>query len=413
MVVATDGLGLLKVREGTPLSRGDYAEKVVEYAKRLGPVKHVRGGGPDKFGIAMINFPFPDEFTLNERDPAGNLEKIRSSSWQVGIGMPTELEAFLAAGGICAPPTPFYDVPGFASRARPVRGALPSYNAARGGVSVPSVNTIDRADEGVTVIEADEDEQGGTFATKACRTVECATWTDTFIGIISHCLQVGNLNARTWPEGVALENDNLMAGWASTAETRLLNRIKALSVQSTTAHVYNAVHDFIYGVLRVKASIRFNLRAELDASYTALVPEYVIEMLQSDLAAQSSNEERYAAQSAIEGYLSRYGVNVVWVKDDVTGVTSFAAEAGGATDDFPDTVQYALFLNGTFLHLDGGSLELGLVRDSTLNETNDYELFGESFENVARIGPEQAARWVTATVCPSGAFPDAASVLSC
>lgn len=412
-VVASDGLGVLRVREGTPLSREDYGSKVIELAKRMGPVKHVAGGSEAKFGVAKINFPFPEEFTLNERDTVGNLEKIRASAWQTGIGMPTELEVFMASGGICAPPTPFYDVPGFASRARPVRDALPSYNAMRGGVSVPSVNTVDRADEGVTVIEIDEDEQGGTFATKACRVVECATWTDTFIGIISHCLEVGNLNARTWPEGVALENDNLMAGWASTAETRLLNRIKALSINGTTAHVYNAVHDFIYGILRVKASIRYNLRADLGATYTALIPEYVIELFQSDLAAQGANEERYAAQSAVEGYLSRYGVNVVWVKDDPTGTTSFAAESAGAVDDFPDTVQYALFLNGTFLHLDGGSLELGLVRDSTLNETNDYQLFGESFENVARIGPTQAARWITATVCPTGQFPDFASALTC
>ena len=42
-VVATDGLGVLKVREGTPISREDYGNKVIELAKRLGPVKHVRG----------------------------------------------------------------------------------------------------------------------------------------------------------------------------------------------------------------------------------------------------------------------------------------------------------------------------------------------------------------------------------
>jgi hypothetical protein len=283
----------------------------------------------------------------------------------------------------------------------------------RGGVSIPSVNTIDRADSGVTVIEIDEDEQGGTFATKACRIVDCATWTDTFIGIISHCLEVGNLNARTWPEGVALENDNLMAGWASTAEVRLLNRIKALSINVTSAHVYNAVHDFVYGIARAKASLRYNLRAELGATFTALIPEFVIELMQSDLAAQSVNEERYASQARIEGYLQALGVNVVWVKDVPTGVTAFGAESAGAIDNFPTTVQYALYLNGTFLHLDGGSLELGLVRDSTLNETNDYQLFGESFENVARIGPAQAARWITATICPTGQFPALATALTC
>lgn len=33
-----------------------------------------------------------------------------------------------------------------------------------------------------------------------------------------------------------------------------------------------------------------------------------------------------------------------------------------------------------------GPLELGIVRDSTLNLRNDYAVFGETFENVASLG---------------------------
>lgn len=418
-VVATNGLGILKVREGTEMGRDDYAKNVIELARRLGPVKHVRGGTEDRFSVAKIEFPFPDEMTLSERDQIGNLEKIRAVS-SAFLGQPSELEVFMAAGGICAPPTPFYEVPGFAVTDRPVRNGLPSYNAARGGISVPSVNIVDRTDDGVTIIEESDDAQGGTFSTKACRTVDCATWTDTFVGIISHCLEVGNLNARTWPEGVALENDNLMAGWAAAADTRLLNRIKALSVKSDTDHIYNGVHDLIYGIMRVKASIRSVLRAGREAQFTALIPEWVPELLVSDLAAQSQADDRYVGIAAVDGYLTRLGVTPVYYKDSpTTGVSQiFSAQAdggGGAmpTDDFPLVAQIGLYLNGTFLHLDGGSLELGLVRDSTLNETNDYQLFGESFENVARIGPAQAARWLNAEICPSGQFPALATALAC
>ena len=63
--------------------------------------------------------------------------------------------------------------------------------------------------------------------------------------------------------------------------------------------------------------------------------------------------------------------------------------------------------------MDGGSLELGLVRDSTLNSTNDFQMFGETFENVALLAPAQAARWISATVCPSGEFPALTTALSC
>jgi hypothetical protein len=36
------------------------------------------------------------------------------------------------------------------------------------------------------------------------------------------------------------------------------------------------------------------------------------------------------------------------------------------------------FPAGHFLHLDGGGLELGIMRDSTVNSSNDYEVFEEA-----------------------------------
>ena len=53
------------------------------------------------------------------------------------------------------------------------------------------------------------------------------------------------------------------------------------------------------------------------------------------------------------------------------------------------------------------------MRDSSLNETNDYQVFGEVFENVARIGPTQGALWVTSEICPTGQFPALATALAC
>ncbi len=418
VLVATAGLGSIKVRENTPLGRRDFAEAVANLAQSLGQVKHVRGGTEDKFPVARLDFNFPDAFTLGGGGMA-EMDKIRAVAWNF-LGLPdgaSEEDVFQAAGGICAPPTPFYDVPSFASRERPVRAALPSFQAARGGVSLPSVATIDRADSGVTVIEESADAQGGTFSAKSCRTITCATWTDTFVGIISHCLEVGTLNARTWPEGIALEEDNQMAAHAGIAEARLLNRIKALSIQpSSYGQPYNGVHGFIYAIARAKAGIRNRLRAASGATYTALIPEWVQEFLIADLAAQSHTDDRYVSEGQVARFFSNLGVMPVWYKDSpTTGATqNFAAEAGGTPlDDFPDNVQWGLYLNGTFLHLDGGSLELGLVRDSTLNAQNDHQLFGETFENVARVGPEQSALWLTNAICPTGTFPALATALSC
>jgi len=81
--------------------------------------------------------------------------------------------------------------------------------------------------------------------------------------------------------------------------------------------------------------------------------------------------------------------------------------------DFPNEVEYAVFAEGAFLHIDSGSLELGLVRDSTLNSTNDFQIFGERFRNLAMLGPAQGALWVTQGICPSGELPALGTALSC
>ena len=143
------------------------------------------------------------------------------------------------------------------------------------------------------------------------------------------------------------------------------------------------------------------------------MPAWVPEMLIADIAA--TQFDRFKSRQEVINILRLAGVEPSFYLDTpATGTTQgFADESAGALDDFPDVIQYALFIEGSFLHLDSGVLELGVVRDSTLNSTNDYQVFGETFENVARIVPTQGALWVTSTVCPSGEFPSLVTALTC
>jgi hypothetical protein len=68
--------------------------------------------------------------------------------------------------------------------------------------------------------------------------------------------------------------------------------------------------------------------------------------------------------------------------------------------EFPDSFVWYLFAEGTFLFLDGGTLDLGIIRDSTLVGTNDYKMFVETFENVAKVGIESLA--ITSTISVNG-----------
>jgi hypothetical protein len=204
------------------------------------------------------------------------------------------------------------------------------------------------------------------------------------------------------------------AAHSRTADARLLDRVKALSVNVTTAKTYGSTFDLIFAMARAAAGIRSRLRLSAEqVRLRALMPAWVAEMIQVDIAA--TQFDRFKSRQEVLNILRLTGVEPSFYLDTPSTGTDqgFADETASALDDFPTVAQWAVFIEGTFLHLDGGVLELGIVRDSTLNTTNDYQVFGETFENVARIGPEQAALWVTSTICPTGEFPDLTTALSC
>ena len=62
---------------------------------------------------------------------------------------------------------------------------------------------------------------------------------------------------------------------------------------------------------------------------------------------------------------------------------------------------WLLFPEGTWQYLDGGELNLGVVRDSVLDATNTFEIFTEIFESAAIRGLESYQ--VQSTILPGGA----------
>jgi hypothetical protein len=114
-----------------------------------------------------------------------------------------------------------------------------------------------------------------------------------------------------------------------------------------------------------------------------IAPAWVKDAMAADLALNMPGDDKLNAYGEIEGYLAARGVNVCWHIEDLT-----SAQGAGAMNGFPNTVTWYLFAEGSFLFLDGGTLDLGIIRDSTLVGTNDYKMFVETFEGVAKVGVE-------------------------
>jgi hypothetical protein len=100
--------------------------------------------------------------------------------------------------------------------------------------------------------------------------------------------------------------------------------------------------------------------------------------------------------SEINGYLATSNVTLVASLDQ----NVFGSQGVSALVEFPDSFTWYLFAEGTFIFLDGGTLDLGIIRDSTLVGTNDYKMFVETFEGIAKVGTEALA--ITSTINING-----------
>jgi hypothetical protein len=117
----------------------------------------------------------------------------------------------------------------------------------------------------------------------------------------------------------------------------------------------------------------------------------------ADLTLASPGDGTLAvSESEINGYLALSNVTLTPSPDQ----NVFGAQSADALLEFPDSFVWYLFAEGSFLFLDGGTLDLGIIRDSTLVGTNDYKMFVETFENVAFVGIE--ALKITSTITVSG-----------
>jgi len=385
-------------------SRVEHGGGVIEWA------------GP-KTKVAGVQFEFPDDRKLTGADD--DMDKIREVlpstttlfGKQGGLGG----EALTASGGICAPSTPFYGMVNFGTEAEPVWDSLPVFQAARGGVNVPTSTYIADITTAISSISEANDALGGTFATKSCQALDCPAYTETFVNIFAHCREYGNLNARTWPEKINHENALTMQALARTSEGFMLDRIKALSINVTNgAETLGALIYLVDAIVKARFGIIGRLRMPRNATFRALLPYWVPEMLALDTV--QTQFDRFRSEESLVAYLRQYNIEPTFYLDTPsTGTTQLpdSAQTAAAIDSLPDNVQWAIYPDGAFLGIDAGSLELGIVRDSTLNQTNDFQVFGERFRNLVRIAPAQAAYWVTSDLCASGQFPPAGTARTC
>ena len=388
-VAITAGADIPGYTAGSSIS--SMAEVAEAMAKRLHGLRRVNGGDGEQHIVASISTQFPEERTLNQ-DAQANWDKV-----QAVVGP----EALVAAGGHQAPFEVKYDIFGIGSAVRPVRDSLPRFQADRGGIRYITPPVLSSYASAVGVWTAANDSaETPSPAAKLSLTVTAASETTVSTDAVTLQLQFGNLLSRAYPELIARHNELGLIQHAREAEGNLLAKIGAASTAVTSTSVIGMGRDFLVQLGRAAAAYRARHRLDADAPLRAIIPAWVKDAMAADLTIAAPGDSTLNAYAEIDAYIASRGIIATYALDTSAGASAFGAQSGGAMNEFPDTFVWYLFAEGSFLFLDGGTLDLGVIRDSTLVGTNDYKMFVETFENVALVGVESLQ--VTSTINVNG-----------
>lgn len=343
------------------------------------------------------------------------LDAYGVSSMRELVNEPDAMKALTASGGLCAPVAAYYGQAHVGDSGRPVAGSLPGFGADRGGIRfVPPVTlptiTADQAGAAITTITMAQD---AASKAKTKQTVTCPAITEVDYTALALRLGFGNVSARTFPERVTNILQVAQDQFSRVKERRLLTQIGAGSTVVSTAQVYGTVRDLLGNVARAAAGYRNRHRMNPEAPLRVIMPVWALDAMQADIANMygSSDLEHFGVSDGdIESYFNRLAVNITWARDgEIAKGAGLAQDYGTQSGlssgllDFPDNLVWYLFHEGAWLYLNGGQIDLGLVRDSTLNSTNDYEVMEESFEDVAFVGVESLK--IISPICSNGSGP--------
>ena len=356
--------------------------------KRLHALRRVNGGDGEQHIVASITTQYPEDRILTQ-DAESNWAKVQAV---------TGPEALVASGGHSTPFEVKYDIFGIGTTARPVRDALPKFQADRGGIRFVTPPVLSDYANAVGVWTAANDSaQTPSPSSKLSLTVAAASENTVATDAVTLQLQFGNLMTRAYPELIARHNELGLIQHAKEAEQQLLTRIGALSTAVTSTSLIGFGRDFLVQVGRAATAYRGRHRLEADAQLRVIAPAWIKDAMAADLTISMPGDSTLNAYAEIEGYIAARNINISWTLD---GDVMDSAQTAAAMLEFPDTFVWYIFAEGTFLMLDGGTLDLGVIRDSTLVGTNDYKMFVETFEGVAKIGVEGIK--VTSTINING-----------
>lgn len=413
VATATRSTGAGGPQAGTQLDRWALADALTSMMNSTSQTR-VQG----KHTVARTEFTYPQERILSsDVSSYVNTQRIEAA---------TNPEALTAAGGLCAPLETLYDISTIGVSNRPVRDALSRFGVDRGGIQYRMPMTALAMTDGLGIWTAAMDALVGEVEdpdvpdpVKTCAVIECPGIEDAIVYSTYLCLQYPNFTARFDREWVDATTRAAFIAHARFSENQLLSQLFAGSKLLTSPVAVSATRDVLVTLDKTVAYYRNRHRLDSMVPLRLILPRWVLDMFRADLARGlgSAHDSQFlgVADSMIMTWFRNRGVNVTFHLDglpaqdlgaggaspeDIPAQAYANAAANSVVPPFIDKIDAVLFAEGDWMYLDGGTLDLGVVRDSALNQINRYQTFVESWEGTAFRGIESLR--LVMSVQPSG-----------
>ena len=410
---------------GARIDSIDTLADLLEHRARQLPVTASgRRGHQQAYGgvnVARISHDYADVLAETASDKA--VEAYRNKL--MAGRRPQQMEAIVAAGGWCAPSEIRYDFFNIACAGGMID--LPTFGVQRGGIRWPiSPSLADAYNPDLSPFEAapsaatmpwlwtetsDVIAATGTLL-KPCIRVPCSTMDEARLECYGVCVTAGNLAENAWPESTRNFLKLLDVAFQHTMNYRYIQTIRNLTTDIGTISCtgVGAASPLLDAV--EFAAIDYRKRYVLcrDDVMEVILPDWIVGPLRADVARRTGVDLLKTTDADIMAWFDARHVRVQLVDDYQVRTSGLPGYSTPATA-WPTTVEFMIYAPGTFALGNGMVLDLGVVRDSTLNETNDFTAaWYEQCHLIAKFG--WAARRYTVNLCPSG-VTGAANITAC
>lgn len=305
----------------------------------------------------------------------------------------------VAAGGWCAPSTIIYDFFNIACDDGILD--LPTVGISRGGIRFPTSPSIaDALDDIWLWTESDDISAATGGGQKPCVRVPCPTFSEERLDCHGLCITAGNLTEAAYPELIRNYLSLVMNAHRHVINQRIIADVVAQSTSVVVTGLDSPITSGILGAIDLQvADYRERYRMCDNDILEVVLPRWARGAVRSDLAKRTGVENFLAVSNEqINDFFNVRDVRVQWITDWQVGSGDYPGQSTPRTA-WPAVVDFLIMAAGTFVVGNGLDLELGVVRDSTLNAKNDHTAaWTEECKLVAKIGHESRRVSVDFTV---------------